>query len=324
MAHYERDKDDHRVFDGGEDEDDGEGSQLPVVIIAAILVLAAFGGVVWLAYNQGVARGRGDSTPHIAMTDATKSGGDSGLKVYQERASGEDDETAAKQSPAPVANQVANQAATQPSPAPTPATPLIATPTPAPSQQAVVEPVKPAPTAPPPADVAPKPVAPVKMAQVPPKAADVAPPAAKVPAKAVTAPPSTPATTAMSTQPAIATKPPAALGIAHPAPVAVAPPPKPEVAKPAVAAPKPTKVVTGSFVLQVGAYKSEDEATAAWKGYQAKHAALLAGFGPDIQQATVGDKQWFRLRIASFADKDTATALCDRLKAQGGNCFLAH
>jgi cell division protein FtsN len=77
-------------------------------------------------------------------------------------------------------------------------------------------------------------------------------------------------------------------------------------------------------MLQVGAYKSEDEATAAWKGYQSKHAALLAGFGPDIQQATVGDKQWFRLRIASFADKDTAAALCDRLKAQGGNCFLAH
>jgi cell division protein FtsN len=92
----------------------------------------------------------------------------------------------------------------------------------------------------------------------------------------------------------------------------------------ATPAAKPVKAASGSFLLQIGAYKSEDEAAAAWKTYQAKHATLLSGFAPDIQQATVGDKVWFRLRIASFADKDTASALCDRLKAQNGNCFLAH
>jgi cell division protein FtsN len=85
-----------------------------------------------------------------------------------------------------------------------------------------------------------------------------------------------------------------------------------------------TAAKAGSYLLQVGAYKSEEEATAAWKSYQAKHAALLSGFGPDIQRADVGDKVWYRLRIASFADKDTAVAVCDRLKAQNGNCFLAH
>jgi hypothetical protein len=331
MAHYERDKDDHRVFDGGEDEDDGEGSQLPVVIIAAILVLAAFGGVVWLAYNQGVARGRGDAPARIAMTDVTKAGGDGGLKVYQDRAAGEDDDSAAKSATPPAAaaaNQIA-QAAPSATPAPVvpQATPAATAPTPPPPQQAVV-------TTPPPAPVAqtpaPKAAAPMKMAQAAPQPKETPPAAvAKPPVKQTVTPPPSVASTAVS-PPVVATKPPTPLGLARPAAVAPTPPatPKTEVAKaapaPATTKPAAVKAAAGSFLLQVGAYKSEEEATAAWKSYQAKHAALLSGFGPDIQRATVGDKVWYRLRIASFADKDTASAVCDRLKAQNGNCFLAH
>lgn len=335
MAHYERDKDDHRVFDGGEDEDDGEGSQLPVVIIAAILVLAAFGGVVWLAYNQGVARGRGDATPRIAMTDASKTGGDNGLKVYQDRAGGDEDENAAKPGASPsaaAANQIAQAA---PSATPTPVVPkapaAVAPPPAPPPQQSVA--VAPVPVTETPITPAPKAAAPVKMAQATP-AKETSPAVAKSPAKQ-TVTPGTPASTTSSaptSPPAVATKPPTPLGLARPAAVTpIAPAAKTEVAKaPPVTAPAATKTVAtakvaaGSFLLQVGAYKSEEEATAAWKSYQAKHAALLSGFGPDIQRATVGDKVWYRLRIASFADKDTASAVCDRLKAQNGNCFLAH
>ena len=332
MAHYERDKDDHRVFDGGEDEDDGEGSQLPVVIIAAILVLAAFGGVVWLAYNQGVARGRGDATPRLAMSDTAKTG-DSGLKVYQERAAGEDDDSSAKPTPAAAANQIA-QAAPPPaaaSTAPTPATTApnsqqqaAATPPPATAATATTPaPVTQPPAAQVPAPQATKPAAPVKLAQAAPTPKETPPPAAKPPVKQAVASP-----VASAPQPVVATKPPTPLGLARPAAAApIAPAPKADVAKapPAPAVSKTaTAVKTGSYLLQVGAYKSEEEATAAWKAYQAKHAALLSGFGPDIQRADVGDKVWYRLRIASFADKDTAVAVCDRLKAQNGNCFLAH
>ena len=71
------------------------------------------------------------------------------------------------------------------------------------------------------------------------------------------------------------------------------------------------------------AYKSQADADAAWKTYKAKHAALLAGYASDIQQADLGDKgTWYRLRVAGFASKDIASALCDRLKADGGVCFL--
>src|ERR1700742_2176751 len=65
MANYERGVyepgEDVRVFDGSEEEDDVEGSRLPLMIVLALLVLAMFGGLVWLAYNQGVARGRGET-----------------------------------------------------------------------------------------------------------------------------------------------------------------------------------------------------------------------------------------------------------------------
>ena len=42
-----------------------------------------------------------------------------------------------------------------------------------------------------------------------------------------------------------------------------------------------------------------------------------------LVKADLGAKgTWYRLRIAGFSDKDVASALCDRLKADGGGCFL--
>jgi cell division protein FtsN len=77
-------------------------------------------------------------------------------------------------------------------------------------------------------------------------------------------------------------------------------------------------------MLQIGSFKSEADANAAWRAYQGRHAALLTGYGPDIKQADLGEKgTWYRLRIGSFGDKDIANALCDRLKANSGSCILA-
>src|SRR5436190_11714823 len=54
-------RDDIRVFDGAEDDMDAEGSRLPLLIVIALLVLAAFAGVVYLAYTEGVQKGRSDA-----------------------------------------------------------------------------------------------------------------------------------------------------------------------------------------------------------------------------------------------------------------------
>jgi cell division protein FtsN len=112
---------------------------------------------------------------------------------------------------------------------------------------------------------------------------------------------------------------------------AIAPKPKPvePVANTAVASASPAPVATapdassGSYVLQIGSYKSQDEANASWKTFQAKHP-ILGGYESDVKKADLGDKGvWYRLRAGSFATKDAATAFCDKLKADGGDCLLA-
>lgn len=285
MANYERDKNDVRIFDGGDDED-AEGSHLPVVIIIAILVLAAFGGVVWLAYNQGVARGRNEVPVQVASNGA---GGE--IKVYQQPAGSEDEES--------VQTAPANPDTAQPKPESSP--PALKPQTIEPAPQSNTAQTALAPTAPP--AVAP----PVKPAPQP----QSVKPSPQVRTVATTAQP-----------PTVATQAPAQLGLAHPsapssAAAAVAP-------KPAAAAAASKPAPAGSYLLQIGAYKSQDEAMTAWRSYQAKHSVLLKGFSPDVQRADLGPKGvWYRLRVSSFADKTAATALCDRLKSENGACFLA-
>lgn len=283
MANYERGstEDDVPVFDGGED-DETEGSHLPVVIAITVLVLAAFGGVVWLAYNQGVARGRNDAPTRVAVADTETPAAPAGgaaphqIKIYQQPASPSEDGEAV---PPPPPSQATS------APPPPVAVPPLASGAP-----------------------------PLRAAQESPAAKTLPPPAraaaASIPPKVTSAPP-------------VATAPPAQLGLAVKAPkpavpVKLAEPPKP------ITAAKPVAAAPGAYVLQIGAYKSQDEAMAAWNAYRTKHGALLSGMAPDVQKADLGAKgTWYRLRTGSFADKGEASALCDKLKADNGACFLA-
>ena len=290
MASYDRGvyepSDEVRVFDGSEEEEDVEGSRLPLLIVLALLVLAMFGGVVWLAYTQGVARGRGE-TPILAAASGPErvappqgGGGNTvpyqGFKIYEQPAPPDDSADNAPPAQKPAAAPAPAPAAATPKPAPPPAT----------AKMAAVPPVaKPAPAAPP-----------KSMTALIQQANST--PVPKPAPKPAPAPMSGPATAA-----------PRQLG-AQTASVA----PAPAAMKPAA---------SGAYVLQIGAYKSQADADAAWKAYKAKHAALLSAYSDDIQQVDLGEKgTWYRLRISGFADKDMAGSLCDRLKADGGACFL--
>ena len=290
---------DVRVFDGSDEEEDVEGSRLPLLIVLALLVLAMFAGFVWLAYSEGVARGRSEIPVVTAEAGPTRvapanPGGAStpykGFKIYEQPAP-PDEETAQDVSPkTPVQTAPVETKPAPVAPAPVAPSPKVAAVTPAP---------KPAPAAKIEAPVA-KPVAP------PVKAAEAAPKPA--PAEKTAAP---------QQKTAAATVAPSAPATAAPKQLAADAPP---VAKPA---PVAQAAASGAYVLQIGAYKSQAEADAAWNSYKAKHAALLAGYSPNVAQADLGDKgTWYRLRIAGFASKDVASALCDRLKADGGGCFL--
>jgi cell division protein FtsN len=319
MANFERGvyepSDEVRVFDGSEEEDDVEGSRLPLLIVLALLVLAMFAGVVWLAYTQGVARGRGE-TPVLTANGpervAPQAGGDGtvpyqGFKIYEQPAPADDTaDTPAKPAAnaAPAVTPAPKPVAQKPPAPPAPVVAKPATPPPAPVKAAAATPA-PNPAAPAPAKSV---AALIQQANSPPAAPKPATPLAT--AKAATAPP-----------PAMkqAVIPPVAAATAAPRTL-VAPteaPAAPVMPKPAATAP------TGTYVLQIGAYKSQADADTAWKTYKAKHGALLSGYSDDIQQADLGEKgTWYRLRIGGLSNKEVATALCDRLKADGGACIL--
>lgn len=293
MAKFEHgsfDKDEVRVFDGSADEEAEESSNLPMLIVISLLVLAALGGLIWVAYNNGVAQGRTRSPAQVAAASNEAPAAQPGsgalpapakqIKIYQQPAGTNAEADKETHPPAdPLTAKIAETSVTPP-------TPKTET--------------KPAP--------APAPVA-----------------------KTIPAPSPVPAA------PQIATKPPAKLVPAKPAPApAPAAQPKPVTQSAPVAQPDPVRVVksaaapavataaSGAFVLQIGAYKSESDANAAWRVYQAKHSTLLSGISSNVQKADLGDKGvWYRLRVGSFAQKEAAAALCDRLKAEGAACFPA-
>lgn len=88
---------------------------------------------------------------------------------------------------------------------------------------------------------------------------------------------------------------------------------KPKAEKAAV---KPS--AGGAYKLQLGAFKSEAEAQAAWKKISAKHSAVLSG-APTIVKAEVNGGTFYRLRAGSFASADAAKAACAKLGGQA--CF---
>src|SRR6185503_17439994 len=91
MPQFERrlyEPEDLGMYDGSDDDVEEEGSRLPLLIVIALVVLASFAGVVWLAYTQGVQRGREDAPRIMAVRQnkmaATESKNPySDLKIYQ-------------------------------------------------------------------------------------------------------------------------------------------------------------------------------------------------------------------------------------------------
>ena len=274
-----------RIFDGGEDDEDVEGSRLPLLIVIALLVLAAFGGVVWLAYQRGVQQGHAEVPRVIAAEQGpvkvppASAGGTptpyTGLKIYQQPAPSNEEEAAANATPAPTPTPTTNAAHAAPTPVPPPSMPT--------EVQAATPPLK---------------VVPV-------------PPVSPPPTKSATAKPQV----AMhAPQPDVSAAP-ATNPIAEPhatAPVEVETVPT---------APVASTAPSGGGLLQIGSYKSEADANSAWTAYKAKHASLLGGVSPDVKQVDLGEKgTWYRLRIVA-GDKGTAASLCEKLKAEGAVCI---
>jgi cell division septation protein DedD len=267
---YQPSMDNIPIYDLSDEEiEEEEQSRLPLLIVIALLVLAAFAGVVWLAYNQGVARGRAGAAVVIAAPDGpvrtapADAGGTpapyTGLKVYgQSLPPDQEAQASALSSSSPT-----EIAATSPS-------------LPPPSVQST-------------------------------RASDAPP---------VRLNPEAPTVTSPRTSPEAPTKP-SIQAAAAPAPVST---------PAAVSAPSATvaSAVSGKAVLQIGAYESPAIANGAWNSFKSRHAQVAAKLAQDVQKADLGAKgTWYRLRVGPFADKAAAVAACEKLRAEGGTCFVS-
>ncbi len=245
------------LYDLTDEEIEEERSRLPLLIVIALIVLAAFTGVVWLAYNQGVAHGRSSAETIVnapegpvrtAPEDASAGGTPfTGLKVYGQ--------------PVPADQEARGSA-------------LARSVGPGELDTSAVQVVR----------------------QAPPEA----PARTEAPPTRLDPPPAPAATVARATTPPV------------PAP-------------PAIAAPvAPATTAAGGVLLQIGSYESMEIANGAWATFKARHATVVGSLSQDVQKADLGAKgTWYRLRVGPFTDKTSAVAACDKLRAEGGTCFVA-
>ncbi|WP_338878553.1 SPOR domain-containing protein [Achromobacter veterisilvae] len=134
--------------------------------------------------------------------------------------------------------------------------------------------------------------------------------------------------------------PPAAQPAAPPKPAAPKPeakpatPPKPDTrsddgaralallegrAAPAAPAPAPKPAAKGNFVLQIAAYTTSEDAQS--RRSKLHQAGVTNAF---VEQATIGGKQQYRLRVGPFPSREAAQAAQARLRTLGyDNGFIA-
>jgi len=81
--------------------------------------------------------------------------------------------------------------------------------------------------------------------------------------------------------------------------------------------------LSGSHLVQVGAFRSENEANGVWTRMQAKLGSYTDGKATDIEVADLGDKgTYYRLRIGPFLTSDAAKTYCEGLKQRGQDCLI--
>jgi len=102
----------------------------------------------------------------------------------------------------------------------------------------------------------------------------------------------------------------------------------PTAASTASSAPPPSvsvsaSAMSGSHLVQVGAFRSQEEADAQWSKLQGKLSDYLSGKSDDVERADLGDKGvYYRLRIGPFASSDAAKTFCAGLKERGTDCLI--
>ena len=82
-------------------------------------------------------------------------------------------------------------------------------------------------------------------------------------------------------------------------------------------------VVDGKWQVQLMSSPNKAAVEKSWTEMSNKYA-LLKNVSHNVERADLGAKGiFYRLKAGNFATKDDASAFCNKLKAVGGNCFVA-
>lgn len=305
-----------------------------LIVMLAFVVLAAFAGVVWVAYNQGVQQGQRGVNPPVLTADpgptrvepiqtADNGANPAPEKSYERLWAGESTEPGAGGvQPDPSADREipTTQEVVQRPPAEGPAIggPVKSVPI-EPGMDSTVEL-----TASIPGESASAPSSPAmtelnmerptRMSK--PGREDVTrllPPASSAPSSGPVVEDSTPSVS----RPTVKQVTPAA-------PREIAPAPEIQSAPEAVAPAEAAPASAGGATIQLGSFPSSALAAAQWSKVKGANQELLGAYSPQIVEATIpGKGVWYRLRVGGFADKSTAKSVCQQLSASGQACILA-
>jgi hypothetical protein len=111
-------------------------------------------------------------------------------------------------------------------------------------------------------------------------------------------------------------------GVKSPTKPLVKPAAKPETSTPIASTPKPD-ASPGGAIVQIGAFSSKALADAGWSTAAAAAPGSMAGKGKHVVPVTKADGTiLYRTSITGFGSRADAEALCARLKAAGGSCFV--
>lgn len=83
----------------------------------------------------------------------------------------------------------------------------------------------------------------------------------------------------------------------------------------------PSTIVTGTRLVQLGAFDDDAGARAEWAKLQGQFPELIGGKAMVVQSAQSGGRTFFRLRAHGFADEDEARRFCAALLAENASCI---
>ncbi len=113
-----------------------------------------------------------------------------------------------------------------------------------------------------------------------------------------------------------------AVGEPQPEPFEPSEPAPSEPSQPLVTS-APSAAGSGNFVVQVASVTDNDLALAKQADVSRKHGPVLAGLSFDIEAADLGDRgTYYRVRIGPFNDRSGAVNLCETLKGRGQDCYV--